>query len=204
MSQPSPSHIWATAIRALATATLRRLTLSVLYTIVTNSYQTICTVSKITFNKRQHANARQGVDLITTTPHYDSRNVPSDQAKHIAKNAWRDKTVVHKEGVLQRWLKFAKESKISEYDLTFDNIMSFLEFLRTTVQTYAMVKRAKEMLVVLCKITGDPFKMGNLFLLEKYMAASFNTHPPTVLRPGSMWDINVLLDYFVKLGLMRK
>ena len=46
--------------------------------------------------------------------------------------------------------------------------------------------------------------MGNLFLLEKYMAASFNTHPPTVLRPGSTWDINVLLDYFVKLGPNEK
>ena len=46
--------------------------------------------------------------------------------------------------------------------------------------------------------------MGNLFLLEKYMAALFNTHPPTVLRPGSTWDINVLLDYFVKLGPNEK
>ena len=53
------------AIRALATAPLRRL-----FTIVTNSYQTTCTVSKRTFNKRQHANARQGVDFITLT-HYD-------------------------------------------------------------------------------------------------------------------------------------
>ena len=65
MSQRSPSHIRATAIRALATATLRRLALSVLFTITTNSYQTTCTISERTFNKRQHANARQGVDFIT-------------------------------------------------------------------------------------------------------------------------------------------
>ena len=63
------------------------------------------------------------------------------------------KTVIHKEGVSQRWLRFAKETKISEYDLRFDNILAFLEFLRTTVQTYAMVKRAHEMLVVLRKIS---------------------------------------------------
>ena len=50
------------AIRALATAPLRRLALSVLFTIATNSYQTTCTVSERTFNKRQHANARHGVD----------------------------------------------------------------------------------------------------------------------------------------------
>ena len=43
------------AIRALATAPLRRLALSMLYTttIATNSYQTTCTVSERTFNKRQ-------------------------------------------------------------------------------------------------------------------------------------------------------
>ena len=62
MSQPSPSHIWATAVRV---ATLRRLALSVLFihsTIVTTSYQTTCTVSERTFNKRQHANARYRVE----------------------------------------------------------------------------------------------------------------------------------------------
>ena len=40
--------------------------------------------------------------------------------------------------------------------------------------------RPKQMVVVLRKITGDPLKMGNLFLLDKYLAASFNVHPPSV------------------------
>ena len=60
MSQPSPSHIRATAVRV---ATLRRLALSVLFSIATTSYQTTCTVSERTFNKRQHANARYRVEL---------------------------------------------------------------------------------------------------------------------------------------------
>ena len=62
MSQPSPSHIRATAVRV---ATLRRLALSVLFTITTTSYQTTCTVSERTFNKRQHANARYRVESLT-------------------------------------------------------------------------------------------------------------------------------------------
>ena len=41
---------------------LPRLALSVLFTIATNSYQTTCTVSERTFNKRQHANARYIVE----------------------------------------------------------------------------------------------------------------------------------------------
>ena len=39
-------------------------------TIATNSYQTTCTVSERTFNKRQHANARYRVGLSLFT-HYD-------------------------------------------------------------------------------------------------------------------------------------
>ena len=62
MSQPSRSHIRATAVRV---ATLRRLALSMLFTIATTSYQTTCTVSERTFNKRQHANARYRVDSLT-------------------------------------------------------------------------------------------------------------------------------------------
>ena len=62
MSQPSPSDIWATAVRV---ATLRRLALSVLFTIATTSYQTTCTISERTFNKRQHANARYRVESLT-------------------------------------------------------------------------------------------------------------------------------------------
>ena len=60
------------AIRALAMAPLRRLTLSVLFTIATNSYQTTCTISERTFNKRQHANARHRVDFSLFT-HYDTK-----------------------------------------------------------------------------------------------------------------------------------
>ena len=81
MSQPSPSHIRATAVRV---ATLRRLSLSVLFTttIATTSYQTTCTVSERTFNKRQHANARYRVEShshtsrITTTHTHPGRHPP--------------------------------------------------------------------------------------------------------------------------------
>ena len=71
MSQPSPSHIRATAVRV---ATLRRLALSVLFTIATTSYQTTCTVSERTFNKRQHANARYAVESHSSITHYDNYN----------------------------------------------------------------------------------------------------------------------------------
>ena len=61
--------IWATCHPGTCHGPLR-LALSVLFTIATNSYQTTCTVSERTFNKRQHANARHGVDFPLFT-HYD-------------------------------------------------------------------------------------------------------------------------------------
>ena len=87
MSQPSPSHIRATAIQAVATATLRRLALSVLFTIATNSYQTTCTVSERTFNKRQHANARYRVGLSLFT-HYDMANLTPKRIKMWLMAIW--------------------------------------------------------------------------------------------------------------------
>ena len=76
MSQPSPSHIRATAVRV---ATLRRLALSVLFTIATTSYQTTCTVSERTFNKRQHANAKYRVESLTL---YALRQFPFQGTLH--------------------------------------------------------------------------------------------------------------------------
>ena len=56
------------AIWALATAPLRRLALSVLFTIMTTSYQTTLYSLREIFNKRQHTNARHRVEF----SHYDS------------------------------------------------------------------------------------------------------------------------------------
>ena len=57
------------AIWALATAPLRRLALSVLFTIVTTSYQTPLYSLREIFNKRQHANATYRVEF----SHYDKK-----------------------------------------------------------------------------------------------------------------------------------
>ena len=86
------------AIRALATAPLRRLALSVLFTIATNSYQTTCTVSERTFNKRQHANTRHRVDSSLIT-HYDNISTPINQLTveqaHKEFNSMVDKISTH-------------------------------------------------------------------------------------------------------------
>ena len=80
----------ATAARCLRSTavrvtTLRRLALSVLFIIhhsinATTSYQTTCTVSERTFNKRQHANARYRVESFT---HHASRITTLTRGQNI-------------------------------------------------------------------------------------------------------------------------
>ena len=128
------------------------------------------------------------------------RKVSREQSKLIANNAWRKATVKDKESLVQRWVQFSKTKEVQKYDLSFDNMMGFLEYLRTTAKFYSMVKRGKNFIAVLRKLLGDPIQPGNMYLIDKYLSASFNVHPPQVHRPTSTWDVNILLDYFVKLG----
>ena len=128
------------------------------------------------------------------------RKVSREQSKLIANNAWRKATVKDKESLVQRWLQFSKTKEVQKYDLSFDNIVGFLEYLRTTAKSYSMVKRGKNFIAVFRKLLGVPIQPGNMYLIDKYLSASFNVQPPQVLRPTSTWDVNILLDYFIKLG----
>ena len=50
------------------------------------------------------------------------------------------------------------------------------------------------------KIVGEQLSSAQWFLIDKYVAAALNTNPPHIKRQNSTWDVNILLDYFVKLG----
>ena len=129
MSQPSPSHIRATAVRV---ATLRRLALSVLFTIATTSYQTTCTVSERTFNKRQHANARYRVESHSRITHYDNNNklqtniqFSNKDTLNILLNNSRSfkkhfNAIQHNKLILQQHINIFLESKLCKHDKSID------------------------------------------------------------------------------------
>ena len=62
------------------------------------------------------------------------------------------------------------------------------------------MRKAKTFVSVLRKMIGQPLSEGNQFMLDKYMSASFNENPPIKKTPETTWDINIVLDYLVKLG----
>ena len=47
---------------------------------------------------------------------------------------------------------------------------------------------------------GDPLSKSISYILEKYVAATFNKRPPVITRPNVTWDVNILLDHFIKMG----
>ena len=69
VSREAPSLIWVTCHPGIATFPLRRLALSVLFTLQSTSYQTTCTVSERPSIKA-HANANLHRVVLS---HYDSR-----------------------------------------------------------------------------------------------------------------------------------
>ena len=78
--------------------------------------------------------------------------------------------------------------------------MAFLEHLRDTTGSFSMVRNGKQFLSIIRSITGNPLSQSNMFLLDKYVKASFNTNPPKVRKQSHTWDVNILLDHFVKMG----
>ena len=118
----------------------------------------------------------------------------------IARNVWREGTLKEKKGMVKYWESYTSEAKKGFFDLTFDTLMGFLDFVRTKSQKFSVVRRARDFVVVMKKIVGEQLSPAQRFLVDKYMAAALNTNPPHIRRQSSTWDVNILLDYLVKLG----
>ena len=132
------------------------------------------------------------------------RKVQKSQAAHISQNAWRERMLQEKKRILACWFSFAEKSKINVHDLSFSNILAFLEDLCGSKQTYSWVKRGRSLMSVLRQIIDDPLTPANNFLLDKLSSASFNLNPPKILKPTSTWDVNILSDHFVQMGPNEK
>ena len=94
------------------------------------------------------------------------RNVPSVQAAHISENAWHDSTVHQKRALVRRWLVYSKENKAGIYDLSFQNIMNFMESVRKENLFFSTINRSKQLMVILRKLVGDPLSKSNSYILE--------------------------------------
>ena len=102
--------------------------------------------------------------------------------------------------MVEYWESYTSEGQKGFYDLTFDTLMGFLNFVHAKSQKFSVVRRARDFVVVTKKIVGEQLSLAQRFLVDKYVAAALNTNPPHIKRQSSTWDVNILLDYFVKLG----
>ena len=103
--------------------------------------------------------------------------------------------------MVKHWQQYAQKAKTDWYDLSVPNCLGFMEFMRETLHfTFSAVNRSKNFVLSLRNFTGYPFSKADKMILDKYMSASFNTNPPKIKCTVCTWDINILLDHFVKMG----
>ena len=121
------------------------------------------------------------------------------QADYISQNAWRSSTLQQKKGMFKYWEGFSKETHKDLY-----HVMGFLEFLCNHSEKYSVVHWGRDFILTLLKLIGKPLSQTQRFLADKFLVASLNVNPPSVQCQPSTWDVNILLEYFVKLGPNHK
>ena len=99
------------------------------------------------------------------------------------------------------WKEYTTKAKVNCFEFDFNTSLAFLEFAQDQVNgSFNFTKRAKNFITVMRHLTGKPFTSAERYTMDKYVSASFNVKPPKIKCQENTWDVNVLLDYFVKLG----
>ena len=129
------------------------------------------------------------------------KKIPKSQAAHIAKNSWQHNTFCQKLPPLRQWFAYTEKEGKSVHEIGTASILGFLEYLRVTHNSYSMLKRGASLMRLLHRLIGKPLSHDDNFIVDEVMQATFNTNPPKICRADSTWDMNILLDYFVSLGL---
>ena len=78
--------------------------------------------------------------------------------------------------------------------------MNFMESVRKENLSFSTINRSKQLMIILRKLVGDPLSKSNSYILKRYVAATFNKRPPSITTPNKTWDVNILLDHFIKMG----
>ena len=81
-------------------------------------------------------------------------------------------TIKEHTGVVRRWLFFTEQYSLDPYNLNFDQIMAFMEYIHDTEKSFSLVSRTKSLMLVLRKLIGNPFTPGNRFLLDKFVGSN--------------------------------
>ena len=76
--------------------------------------------------------------------------------------------------------------------------------LRKEPLSFSMINKGKQLMVILRKMIGDPLSKSNKYILERFVAATFNFRPPKIAKGDLTWDVNVLLDHFIRMGPNEK
>ena len=100
--------------------------------------------------------------------------------------------------VVKRWQNYCTEVEHDCYEISFVKVLEFLEQMFESGVVFTPIKLAHSAMSELKKLSGTAFSEAEQNYFDKILKAYFNIKPPVRLKDKATWDINVLLNLFVK------
>ena len=137
-------------------------------------------------------NAADGMSCIRDS--FEAEGIP-EEARGIMLQSWRESTGNHYGIYLKKWTKFCSERNIDSHDASVNNVLKFLTLLHESGFRYISINTARSVLSSLDR--GSTCPAGNHPLICRFMRGVFISRP-TQSRYTIVWDVKVVLDYFIQ------
>ena len=119
-------------------------------------------------------------------------------------NHWRANTKKQHTQLLRNWISYNLQRAQDSYSLHINKILEFLQFLHKDKKyTFHYLRQHVYFMSILRKSSSNPFSQTEWHWLKMFLGSVFNKLKPR-LGDKVTWDVNVLFNYFKKLGLNRK
>ena len=96
---------------------------------------------------------------------------------------------------------YCTEREEDPYSLNIRVILKFMHYATHKLKmAFCFIKWVRKFVIETRQLAGKPLSQNELTYLSKFLRASFNEKPPIPKSKPFAWDINIVLDYLVKMG----
>ena len=121
--------------------------------------------------------------------------------KTIAKFSWSRWSYERLDGITKKWLTYCSECQEDPLEMNIRTILKFMHFATHKLKlSHHFIKTVRRFAIESRQLAGKPLTQNDLTYLAKFLKASFNEKPPVPRSQPFAWDVNIVLEYFLKLG----